>query len=142
MYMGTECPDVQSGVNSVTVSCPGRLSNVPAIVHIRERGNLPLLVGDQVLAELTRGDLVESWDTACALSVLELAHMCKIAGERLVKALDERIEFADLSEVVTDATVLFLLGIRRHGIRSPEDIPACSVCYDVGRGEEVVALSA
>lgn len=142
MYLGAEWLDVQTGLNSVTVSCPGRTSDVPAIVNIRQRGNLPLLVGDQVLAELTRSDLVESWETACALPISELGRMCKLAGERLVKALDERIELADLPEVVSDAAVLFLLGIKRHGIRSPEDIPACSVSYDAARGEEVVALSA
>ena len=141
MYMGMEWLDVQAGLNAVTVSCPDRASDVPAVVNIRQRGNLPLLVGDQLLAELTRSDLVESWETACALPVLELAQMCKLAGERLVKALEERIELADLPEVVTDATVLFLLGIKRHGIRSPEDIPACSVSYDARRGEEVGAFS-
>ena len=141
MYMGAEWLDVQSGLNSVTVSCPGRTSEIPAIVNIRERGNLPLLVSDQVLAEITHSDLLESWETACALPVLELAQMCKIAGERLITALDERIELADLPEVVTDAAVLFLLGIKRHGIRSPEEIPACSVSYNAARGEEVMALS-
>jgi hypothetical protein len=140
MYMGMDNLAIEFEVNSVTVSCPGRVSDVPGIVHIRERGNLPLLVGDRVLAELTRSDLVESWETACELPLPELAQMCKIAGERLVKAM-ERIEFADLPEIVSDAAVLFLLGIKRHGIRSPEDIPACSVSYDVSRGEEVVALS-
>jgi hypothetical protein len=142
MYMGMGWQAEESRFNSVTVTCPDRLSGVPAIVNIRERGNLPLLVGDQVLAELTRSDLMESWETACALPGLELAQMCRLAGERLAKAMEDRIEFADLSDVVTDAAVLFLLGIKRYGIRSPEDIPACSVSYDVARGEEVVALSA
>jgi hypothetical protein len=129
-------------INSVTVTCPDRHSEEPAIVDIRLRGNLPLLVGDQVLAELTRNDLAESWETACALSSRELAAMCRLAGKRLAKAMEDTIEAADLSEVVTDAAVLFLLGIKRHGVRTPEEIPACSVSYDVGRGEEVVALSA
>jgi hypothetical protein len=129
-------------INSVTVTCPDRLSEEPAIVDIRRRGNLPLLVGDQVLAELTQSDLVESWETTCSLSAKDLAAMCKLAGERLTKALEDNIEAADLSEVVTDAAVLFLLGIRRHGIKTPEDIPACSVSYDMNRGEEVVALPA
>ncbi|HEY7765131.1 MAG TPA: hypothetical protein VIB38_09100 [Aestuariivirgaceae bacterium] len=132
----------QAWINSVTVTCPDRLSKDPAIIDIRDRGNLPLIVGDQVLAEVTRHDLVESWETACALPVKELAKMCKIAGERLARAMEESIEAADLSEVVTDAAVLFLLGIRRHGIRTPDDIPACSVSYDLARGEEMVALSA
>jgi hypothetical protein len=132
----------QGWSSSVTVTCPDRLSDDPAVVDIRLRGNLPLLVGDHVLAELTQEDLVESWETTCALPARDLAAMCKLAGQRLVRALEETIEAADLTEVVTDAAVLFLLGIRRHGVRTPEDIPACSVSYDVGRGEEIVALSA
>jgi hypothetical protein len=142
MYMGTECQADELKIHSVTVTCPDRLSREPAIADIRARGNLPLLVGDQVLAELTRSDLLESWETACELPVLELARMCRIAGERLACAMEERIELADLGDIVTDATVLFLLSIKRHGIRTPDDIPACSVSYDVARGEEVVALSA
>jgi hypothetical protein len=134
--------DSEGWSNSVTVTCPDRLSDDPAVVDIRLRGNLPLLVGDQVLAELTREDLVESWETTCALPARDLAAMCKLAGQRLVKALEETIEAADLTEVVTDAAVLFLLGIRRHGVRTPDDIPACSVSYDLGREEEIVALSA
>jgi hypothetical protein len=99
-------------------------------------------VGDKVLAELTQGDLAESWETAVELSPKELMQMCRLAGSRLAEAMEETIEAADLGEIVTDAAVLFLLGIRRHGIKTPEDIPACSVCYDVNRGEEIVALSA
>jgi hypothetical protein len=129
-------------INSVTVTCPDRLSEEPAILDIRLRGNLPLLVGDQLLAELTQNDLVESWETTCSLPMKDLAAMCKLAGERLAKALEDNIEAANLSEIVTDAAVLFLLGIRRHGIKTPGDIPACSVSYDVSRGEEVVALPA
>lgn len=129
-------------LNSVTVTCPDRESEEPAILDIRLRGNLPLLVGDKVLAELTRSDLAESWETAMSLSGGELASMCRLAGERLAKAMEEHIEAADLSEIVTDAAVLFLLAIRRHGVKSPEDIPACSVSYDVGRGEEMVAVPA
>ncbi|HEY7748343.1 MAG TPA: hypothetical protein VH933_06680 [Aestuariivirgaceae bacterium] len=129
-------------INSVTVTCPDRLSDEPTIIDIRRRGNLPLLVGDQVLAELTRDDLVESWETSSTLSMKDLASMCRTAGERLAKALEDTIESADLSEVVTDAAVLFLLAIKRYGIKTPDDIPACSVSYDIERGEEVVALPA
>lgn len=132
----------ESWINSVTVTCPDRYSKEPAIAEIRLRGNLPLLVGDQVLAELTREDLAESWETACALDAKDLARMCKLAGKRLAQALEDNIEAADLNEIVTDAAVLFLLGVRRHGIRTPQDIPACSVSYDVSREEEVVAVAA
>ena len=127
---------------TVRVSCPDRLSVDPAVVDIRSRGNLPLLVGDQVLAELTQSDLVESWETAVSLSPKDLVQMSKLAGKRLARAFEENIEGADLTEVVTDAAVLFLLSIRRHGVRSPQDIPACTVSYDAVRDKEAFALSA
>jgi hypothetical protein len=127
---------------TVRVSCPDRLSVDPAVVDIRSRGNLPLLVGDQVLAELTQSDLVESWETAVSLSPKDLVQMSKLAGKRLARAFEENIEGADLTEVVTDAAVLFLLIIRRHGVRSPQDIPACTVSYDAARDKEAFAVTA
>ena len=127
---------------TVRVSCPDRLSIDPAVVDIRSRGNLPLLVGDQVLAELTQSDLMESWETAVSLSPKDLVQMSKLAGKRLARAFEENIEGANLTEVVTDAAVLFLLSIRKHGVRSPDDIPACTVSYDATRDKEAFAISA
>lgn len=137
-------PDGSGWINPdpVKVSCPDRLSVDPAVLDIRKRGNLPLLVGDQVLAELKHNDLMESWETTCSLPAKELADMCKLAGIRLARALEDNIEGADLTEVVTDAAVLFLLGIRRYGVRTPHDIPACTVSFDVVRERETVALLA
>ena len=139
-----EDPESSDWINSdpVKVSCPDRLFDDPAVLDIRKRGNLPLLVGDEVLAELTRNDLVESWETTLSLSVKDLSKMCKLAGRRLARAFEENLEGANLTEVVTDAAVLFLLGMRKYGVRSPDDIPACTVTFDLKREREVVALSA
>jgi hypothetical protein len=127
---------------TVSVSCPDRLSDDPAVVDILSRGNLPLLVGDQVLAELTQHDLVESWETALSLSPKDLAQMSRLAGRRLARAFEENIESADLTEVVTDAAVLFLLGIRKHGVRTPDEIPACTIVFDVERNKARFAVPA
>jgi hypothetical protein len=126
----------------VRVTCPHRADSRPALFDMRRRGSLPLLIGDHVLAELTQRDLIDGWEIACALSPLDLTRMCRKAGERLAGALEEASEPANLVEVATDAAVLFLLGIRRFGVWTPDEIPACTVSYDADKGEETVALSA
>ncbi len=127
---------------AVNVSCPGRDCPDHAVKQIRERGNLPLVIGDRVLAELSQADLVESWAAAVDLSPGELARMCQIAGERLLEADEDESSEEGLSELVTDAAVLFLLSVRRMGVQTPDAIPACRVSYSPDRLEPIVALSA
>ena len=127
---------------NVEVSCPSRSCPDMAVQQIRERGNLPLVIGDRVLAELSQADLVESWSAAVDLSPGELTRMCQIAGTRLLEAYDEETSRRGLSELVTDAAVLFLLSVRRFGVATPDAIPACTVRYSAEAPEPVVALSA
>lgn len=129
--------------DAVEVSCPARSCADSAVQQIRSRGNLPLWIGGKVLAELSQNDLVESWSAAVELTPGELSRMCQIAGERLLRAFDDAPEPAPgLSEMVTDAAVLFLLGVRSHGIPTPDAIPACTVRFDAEQGCAKMALSA
>lgn len=126
----------------VKVSCPARSCPDAAVQKIRDRGNLPLMIGDHLLAELSQSDLLESWSAAVELTPGELSRMCQIAGERLLRALDDMSEPpARLSDMVTDAAVLFLLGVRRHGVPTPDAIPACTVSFDAEAREAKVALA-
>jgi hypothetical protein len=139
-------PDISSlqRPDAVKVSCPARNCEDLAVQRIRARGNLPLMIGDSVLAELSQSDLVESWSAAVELTPGELTRMCQIAGERLSEAFDELHGETppELADVVTDAAVLFLLGVRCHGVATPDAIPACTVSFDAEEGEMKVALSA
>ncbi|MDP4823471.1 MAG: hypothetical protein NWR47_05930 [Aestuariivirgaceae bacterium] len=129
--------------DAVQVSCPARNCPDSAVQEIRSRGNLPLWIGGKVLAELSQNDLVESWSAAVELTPGELSRMCQIAGERLLRAFDDAPEPAPgLSEMVTDAAVLFLLGVRSHGVATPDAIPACTVSFDAEHGRAKMALSA
>lgn len=127
---------------NVEVSCPPRNCADSAVQQIRERGNLPLVIGDRVLAELSQADLVESWSAAVDLTPGELSRMCRIAGARLLEAYDDDASRQGLSELVTDAAVLFLLSVRRFGVATPDAIPACTVRFSAETEEPVVALSA
>ena len=53
-----------------SLTCPGEDSTDARVQEIQLRGNLPLLIGNEVLAEISYDDLVESWETAVSLPVL------------------------------------------------------------------------
>lgn len=121
-----------------TLTCPPRESPDRQVRDIRARGNLPLMIGAQMLAEIPRGDLYESWEASLSLSAADLATMSRMAGARLSTVLDENIGCADLAEIVSDACVLFLLAMRRKGVRAPDEIAPCTLLWDEEEGRETV----
>lgn len=125
-----------------TLNCPGRDSPGREVAAIRARGNLPLIIGGRVLAEIARADLYESWETAAHLEPAVIADMSRIAGRRLSDVLDENLDCADIVDIVTDAAVLFLLAMRRLGLRTPDEIRPCTLLWDEAVGRELVVMRA
>ena len=121
-----------------TLTCPAKDSPDHKVQAIRARGSLPLMIDDRLLAEITQGDLVESWETAVTLSPAALADMSKLAGARLASVLEDNIDAADLTDVVSDAAVLFLLAMRRAGVRTPDEIAPCTLLWDEERHQELI----
>jgi hypothetical protein len=121
-----------------TLTCPAKDSPDLEVRAIRARGNLPLMIDDRLLAEIAQGDLVESWETAVHLSASALADMSKLAGERLASVLEDNIGSADLTDVVSDAAVLFLLAMRRAGVKTPDEIGPCTLLWDEELRQELV----
>ncbi len=118
-----------------TLTCPGEQTTDAQVLDIQARGNLPLMIGDDVLAEIKYEDLVESWETAVSLPAAELDAMTALAGQRLSLILENNLEAEDLTDVVSDAAVLFLLAMRRFGVSEPHRIPACTVKWN---GQEAI----
>lgn len=125
-----------------TLTCAGYRKPAKLGAEGRAAGNLPLMIGNDVLAEIAHVDLVESWEAAVALSASELVTMTEAAGRRLAEIIEEGIDTDHLSEAVIDAAVLFLLAMRRHGISDPKRIPACTVMWHGQEGRESVLLGA
>ena len=105
-----------------TLVCPGYRSAA---------GRLAFTVGAQLVAELDDADLAESWEATEALSAAEAAEMSEHAALNLIDLLEDGLPAADLSEAVTDAAVVFLLAMKRHGISDPKRIPACTVMWNL-----------
>jgi hypothetical protein len=70
----------------------------------------------------------------------ELAAMTKLAGERLANTLKNEIDSADLTDMVADAAVLFLLTMRRYGANGPQAIPPCTVIWDAAHSSERLVM--
>jgi hypothetical protein len=125
-----------------TLTCPGEDSPDERVQEIQNRGNLPLLIGEDVLAEIPYADLMESWETAAALPAKDLKAMTTLAGQRLSDMLEDNLDSEDLTDIVSDAAVLFLLAMRRHGVSEANRIPACTVKWNGQEDIESVSMLA
>ena len=124
------------------LTCPSSDSTDERVHDIQLRGNLPLLIGSDVLAEITHADLLESWETAISLSHKDLNAMTTLAGQRLSDMLEANLDAEDLTELVSDAAVLFLLAMRRFGVSEADRIPACTVKWNGQEAAESVQMLA
>jgi len=131
-------PSAPPEAPAFTLTCPAKDSPDREVKAIRARGNLPLMIDDRLLAEIARGDLAESWETAVHLPAAALADMSRLAGERLALVLEDNIGSADLTDVVTDAAVLFLLAMRRAGVKTPDEIGPCTLLWDEAKHQELI----
>ena len=125
-----------------TLTCPGQNCADERVHSIQQRGNLPLMIGSDVIAEIKHEDLLESWETAISLPLNDLNAMTTLAGQRLSEMLEENLDAEDLTELVSDAAVLFLLAMRRFGISEANRIPACTVKWNGQEASESVQMLA
>jgi hypothetical protein len=126
----------------VTLTCPSRDDADARVRGIHERGNLPLLIGSDVIAEIDYLDLLESWDTALALPASDLNAMTQLAGRRLSDMLEHTIDGGDLADLVSDAAAFFLFAMRRLGIEAVNRIPPCTVKWSGQMEHEEVHMLA
>jgi hypothetical protein len=125
-----------------TLTCPGTDSADARVHDIQLRGNLPLMIGTDVLAEISHADLLESWETAISLPLNDLNAMTTLAGQRLSEMLEENLDAGNLTDLVSDAAVLFLLAMRRFGVSEANRIPACTVKWNGQEATESVQMLA
>ena len=68
--------------------------------------------------------------------------MTALAGRRLSEMLEENLGAEDLTDLVSDAAVLFLLAMRRFGVSEANRIPACTVKWNGQEATESVQMLA
>jgi hypothetical protein len=110
------------------VSCPETANLNSPISEIRARGNVPLLLQEDLVIELKRSELLENWRATCALARKRVDHLVLEAGERIHQALCDD-EIIDEPELANDTAAFFLLALRQKGVKYPCNMAPCEVLY-------------
>jgi hypothetical protein len=111
-----------------TVSCPDADSADSPASEIRARGNLPLILQEDMVIELKRSDLIESWQETCALGRKRVDILVLEAAMRINAALEDD-ELIDAPTLASDTAAFFLLALRQKGVKFPSNLPACALSY-------------
>ena len=129
--------DHVSETHDVVLTCPpldvGGLADA-----IRARGNCPLDINGEMLAELPSLDLKESWAATRKLSAKQVSDLTIELGHRLTDA--EKGDMLDGK--LADAAAFFLLALRHNQMTPHRALQGCRVTFHADTGlDEVECLA-
>ena len=110
------------------ISCPVTAAAQSPVREIRKRGNIPLVLEEDVVVELKRSDMVESWRTTCALGRKRSETMIAEAAERISSALNNEDIF-DMESLAGDMTAFFLLAVHQKGLDVAQASRFCTMAW-------------
>jgi hypothetical protein len=97
------------------LSCPVSDAQGSPVREIRKRGNIPLVLQEDVVVELSRSDMLESWRTTCALGRKRSDDLIHKAASRISLALEDE-DSCEIAELAQDMTAFFLLALHQKGL--------------------------
>ncbi len=110
------------------ISCPVMAVGPSPVREIRKRGNIPLVLQEDVVVELKRSDMVESWRSTCALARGKADTLMKTAAARISGALEDE-DSCDIERLAEDMTAFFLLAVRQKGLDVNEAARYCALSW-------------
>jgi len=110
------------------ISCPTMAVGPSPVREIRKRGNIPLVLQDDVVVELKRADMVESWRSACALGRAKADDLMKSAALRITDALADE-DSCDIESLAENMTTFFLLAVRNQGLKVQDASRFCALTW-------------
>lgn len=128
-----QLPDLDAGVFAASpetmIELPSLDACDNAVLEIVARGNIPLLIGEKILAEVANTELSEGLAATESLSNGELTNISTGLAESLSEALKSGCAACDMTAVAADAAALFVLCLRRSQLLDVDNLPACSVSF-------------
>lgn len=137
MVLGPDLSPVESLADMVII-CPPASAHGPA-AEIRARGNCPLEIGNELLAEIPISDIETSWSSACRLPANKVERLTRQLGHSLAEA-----ELGlELDRKLGEAAAFFLLALRHNRLSAKHAMEAGAlVVWHAETGfEEVEYLS-
>ena len=110
------------------LSCPVTATGASPVRDIRRRGNIPLVLEEDVVVELKRSDMVESWRSTCALGRKKADALMASAANRITIALDDE-DNLDMESLAGDMTAFFLLAVHQQGLDVAQASRFCRLAW-------------
>ena len=110
------------------LSCPVTATGASPVRDIRKRGNIPLVLEEDVVVELKRSDMVESWRSTCALGRKKADALMASAASRISFALDDE-DNCDMESLAGDMTAFFLLAVHQKGLDVAQASRFCQLAW-------------
>ena len=110
------------------LSCPVTATGASPVRDIRKRGNIPLVLEEDVVVELKRSDMVESWRSTCALGRRRADALMASAASRITIALDDEDNY-DMESLAGDMTAFFLLAVHQKGLDVAQASRFCRLAW-------------
>ena len=110
------------------LSCPVTATGGSPVREIRKRGNIPLVLEEDVVVELKRSDMVESWRSTCALGRKKVDALMASAANRITIALDDEDNY-DMESLAGDMTAFFLLAVHQKGLDVAQASRFCRLAW-------------
>ena len=110
------------------LSCPVSATGASPVRDIRKRGNIPLVLEEDVVVELKRSDMVESWRSTCALGRRRADALMASAADRITIALDDKDNY-DMESLAGDMTAFFLLAVHQKGLDMAQASRFCRLAW-------------
>ena len=110
------------------LSCPVTATGASPVRDIRKRGNIPLVLEEDVVVELKRSDMVESWRSTCALGRKKAEALMASAANRITNALDDEDNY-DMESLAGDMTAFFLLAVHQKGLDMAQASRFCRLAW-------------
>ena len=110
------------------LSCPVTATGASPVREIRKRGNIPLVLEEDVVVELKRADMVESWRSTCALGRKKADALMASAANRITIALDDE-DNLDMESLAGDMTAFFLLAVHQQGLDMAQASRFCRLAW-------------
>jgi hypothetical protein len=111
------------------LSCPV-FAKAPSPIHaIRKRGNVPLVLQEDIVIELRNSELAESWKKAANLAHGKVDSLLATSANRICDALsdEDNCDMEDLGHAMTD---FFLLAIQKHGVKLSQAARSVSIAWN------------
>jgi len=118
------------------ISCPVTAAGLSPVRDIRKRGNIPLVLQQDIVVELKRSDMLESWQSTCALGRKRALDLMERAANRIALALEDDDSCA-VDELAADMATFFLLAVREKGLDVQQASRFCHVAWRAGSAEHL-----